>query len=74
MRKIIINEQDFNRVLGGEDEVYDKLTDQGREVVDNLKNAIGRYYTLLGRGLPQEPYGRLWVEYLNPLRGKLMGI
>jgi len=74
MKRIILREDKLDKILDSEDVVYDKLTDQGKEVVDNLKLAIGRYYTLLGRGIPQEPYGKLWVDYLNPLREKLMGL
>ena len=75
MKRIILREDKLNELIDNEDElIYDELTEQGREAVENLKNAIGRYYTLLGRGIPQEPYGELWVKYLNPLRGKLMGL
>jgi hypothetical protein len=74
MKRIILREDKLNEILGGEDLIYDKLTDEGKKAVDNLKLAIGSYYTLLGRGIPQEPYGKLWVDYLNPLREKLMGL
>ena len=78
MKKIIIREEDFNRIIDSSEEEPTNIppSELGMDVINNLVHAIDRYYTVKGLkgGIPGIN-ARLYEKYnLDGLKRELMGI
>ena len=78
MKKIIIREEDFNRIIESSEEEPTNIppSELGMDVINNLIHAIDRYYTVKGLkgGIPGIN-ARLYEKYnLVGLKRELMGI
>jgi hypothetical protein len=78
MKKIIIKEEDFNRIIDSSEEEPTNIppSELGMDVINNLIHAIDRFYTVKGLkgGIPGIN-ARLYEKYnLDGLKRELMGI
>jgi hypothetical protein len=78
MKKIIIREEDFNRIIDSSEEEPTNIppSELGMDVINNLIHAIDRFYTVKGLkgGIPGIN-ARLYEKYnLDGLKRELMGI
>lgn len=79
MKRIIVNEDTFERIVGNydgrdDDYVEDITSEHGMEVAENLAHALDRYRSSIAsrHGIPSGRYTDLWRKYnLDGLRKEL---